>query len=414
MNKVRTIIILLIMAALLTGCRPSHGLSSTPNTADITETRKLTASLMSLAEFNPDETTAFQKEHYIDVPLADDPMQYLQRYIDEFAVTSVSDIIDVSFRTATKVVPYPILGTNLEATDLIAYLFYIDEQPTGLGMLRVNQAESTVEYYDYTDGKGFPLVLEPHSIEACYSDLVDTLGRYPDFDIKALVYATHGYSTIYPIGHNKGESTVQFIYGGPKNFLCVEPFATIEEGREALHQYLEKRAQMWSAITVYPWTEDAFYSPGYLNVFQNTVNYKTLYPSMDFSYLDTYDTVAAIPLLDNNLQENVYVLHLLYYRNNLIGELVIKREKTADGFIYTPVWENVAKKDTSGEYIGIAQSQYEMLVSKAQASKTTWDDVGVVFNGQFVPVGYEQNKLTFYDATSDTMIAAEQQLKTEN
>ena len=135
---------------------------------------------------------------------------------------------------------------------------------------------------------------------------------------------------------------------------------------------------------------------------------------MDFSYLDTYDTVAAIPLLDNNLQENVYVLHLLYYRNNLIGELVIKREKTADGFIYTPVWENAAKKDANGEYIGIAQSQYEKLVSKAQASKTTWDDVGVVFNGQFVPVGYEQNKLTFYDATSDTMIAAEQQLKTEN
>ena len=411
MNKARKIIMFIIVAAILTGCRPNQGISSTPA---IIETRKLTASPMSLAEFNPDEITTFQKEHYIDVPLADDPLQYLLRYIDEFAVTSAPDIIDVSFRAATKVVPYPILGTNLEATDLIAYLFYIDEQPSGLGMLRVNQAESTVEYYDYTDGKGFPLVLEPHSIEACYSKLMDTLERYPDFDIKALVYATHGYSKIYPVGHNKGESTVQFIYGGPKNFLWVEPFATIEEGRAALHQYLEKRTQMWSAITVYPWTEEACYSTGYLNVFQNTVNYKTLYPSMDFSYLDTYDTVASIPLLDNNLQENVYVLHLLYYRNNLIGELVIKREKTVDGFIYTPVWENAAKKDANGEYIGIAQSQYEKLVSKAQASRMTWDDVGVVFDDQFIPVGYEENILMFYDVASETMIAAKQQLETEN
>lgn len=95
-------------------------------------------------------------------------------------------------------------------------------------------------------------------------------------------------------------------------------------------------------------------------------------PPEDFAYLEAYDNLILVPLLDADGAENVFQLLLLYRHNILIAELVLERLPT-DGSIRL-VRETVSPRNEQGAYIGLAECAYErevnLLIANAPSGKT--------------------------------------------
>ena len=211
---------------------------------------------------------------------------------------------------------------------------------------------------------------------------------------------------MYPVGKQSGKETIQFMYGELMDFKLVEPFKTLEEGRAAFSAYHAEKQKILSELTLYPWVDAACYYGGYLGEFKNSAEYITAQKTGTFTYLEEYDSVIAVPLLSEDLQENEYILHLLYYHNQLIAELVLQR--TSDGKTVAPVWENVADKTPDGKYIPINTSTYVRVLEQVATKNISWENQGVVFsNGQFCPIGLSDGSLMIYNTNTDATTSAD-------
>lgn len=334
-----------------------------------------------------------------------DYLQCAEVYVNN--ATIVNEFVQ-NYNSCDFVEAYPVLGTYLEPTNLVVYLFYTDNCPTGIASLTFDQQGNVETASSYADMTTLPPYVEALSLEDCYMAIVHCQKSYPEFDILGVIFDTNGYPAIYPVGMNAGESTIKYVAGEPQEFSLVDPFETLEEGYAAFDKHLRERQQIFSEIMLYPWSTTEFYELGYIREFTESVSVDTKQISDAYAYLEDYDSLIAIPLLSEDFEENVYILHLLYYHNQLIAEVVIERISDGSTSTYNSVWERVAPKSADGAYFPMDTSQYVNALGNATSYSVEWNNVGVIFNnGQFQPIGMYNDVLMVYDLNTNTIDAVE-------
>lgn len=386
----------LIMLAVLTmsvfiGCAEKSEMSRTEDS--------LAAQLrsVSISTANTDIITEsdFTQEYYLEFSLALDYSAYAANYAES---TAASPEFTELWRQSNDTRYYPVLGTHLQSTCLFVVVFYENDTVVKSFTLEVRDSENgyTVtefqhSYYtfeDVTEG-GTPMCGAFHSdiITDSFKDIAENDNTATLYGV---VFHSTGLSATYVVGKTPDEAALKYWKNQAWNkFGFIDGFATIEEGRQAYQQYFDERAQMFSAIPVYEWTESV----------EDTVYFNRFANSHRDGVLGEYETYVAIPLLDEELEENGCVLFLLYYHNDLIGEIVI-RGNDAEG---EEVWRREASKDLeNGQYIPL-ESSYLSAIEQATASGKM-DVKGVSFkDGKLSPVGFNaEGSVMIYDIqTSD-------------
>lgn len=395
MKKISRLVVIVLVIALLQGC----GTDSYEIGVDQRDTNPLKSSIINLC-VTPVSADNMYQSTIVDVmteTVEYEEIDYLECAEEYISSCDDMESFSVNYHNCDYVEAYPLLGTYLENTGMVAYLFYKDEEPVGIATLTIDPAGNVISASDYKDMTKTPEYVVALSIEECYMVIVDCLVQYPTFEIVGIVLDTEGYPAVYPIGKFEGDSTLKYVHGDPREFSLVEPFTSVEEGRAAFALYMREKEKILSEITLYPWVSTEFYELGYLREFMNTEKYFMEKENGNFSYLDEYDSVIAVPLLSEELQENIYILHMLYYHNQLIAELIIQRKPDGSSITYLPVWENVAEKNEEGSYISINKSMYTSALGSVMSFDSSWENQGVVFQGgQLCPVGLSNGALMTY------------------
>lgn len=154
---------------------------------------------------------------------------------------------DISLKTNIKIdeiasfTDVPALGPYLEATGKKVRVSY-------------NSDGEVVKTEAIDDGT---------SVKGKYSDVYKTgsnvaktvtdfvIKNYPDFKIIGYVYSNvEPFQEVYPIGYYKDSPYIQYFYNQPVDFLLVDKFKTIEEGRQAFEDYMETRENILSQTPV--------------------------------------------------------------------------------------------------------------------------------------------------------------------
>lgn len=325
------------------------------------------AAYVLASSFYAAEDSSFARQHYVEQAIETDLLQAAADYVDN---AHLNGGFVTAYRQADRIEALPVYGDYLEPTDMAIYLFLRDGNTLGI-------AEATLAPDGTIHDERFRNLTKPFeifntlSIEHCYNSLVSCL-QDTDFTMTGIVYATRGYGQIYPVGTKEGSSVVQYWAGAPRTFLLVEPFETIEQGRHAYQTYLEQKKQILNNIAIFPWKTAQFYESGYLS--RVPINQSN-------AFLLDYDSQLAIPIVDKLHQEGRYILHLLYFRNQLIAEVIVEQKKASD---YEIVWQNVAPKDSTGAYIPMETSTYETMLQKT-LNQTNWlgqTVAGIAYTGK--------------------------------
>ena len=297
----------------------------------------------------------------------------------------------------------PVYGTYLESMDMVVILFYKDGFFVGTSTLEFNFAEeqATTEEFDTFNYTTVPDAL---SDLVCYYATLSCINRNPKFEIMGVVYNFKGDSLII-IGKNEDERHIKYIAGEPQFFGLVEPFETIEQGRQAFEEYFTIREEIVSSLQVFPWKTSELSERGYMNKYEVIDVFVSKDCEIELGVLSEYESLSVIPLLDLNCQENVYVLHLLYYHNRLIGEFVL--ENTTDVYgnpLYQCVWKNIADKNEDGTYKDLGESRYQKTIDLAKSfiylsdNQNNEEIIGVTFySGDFYPIIKNNQGQCFYN-----------------
>lgn len=388
MKAIKCIVAMLFIIFQLAGCHVGEEVNTTGASTSVENNNEaLTAA--DFYRINADFTQ--------DYETAVDYLQSVEDYVKSGSARA--DFVEY-YQVADYLEAYPVFGTYLETTQKAVYLFYKNSTPIGIAMLKLNKEGIVTEASTYVEMTTSPDIVYVQSLEECFLIITDCMKKYPDFDMLGVVYDTNGFSRIYPVGICSGESIIKYVYDEPTCFSLVEPFTTIEEGRNAFKAYILQKEEMLCGIPIYPWTNANFNRAGYLS---------GLYAEIDInglpipSYMKIYDAVVAVPLLDESLQEDVYMLHLLYYRNQLIAELVIRKERINDRNTYTIAWERIAERTAEGAYIPIIESEYVKALNCVVAHNSRWSVRGVVFCDSLCPLVLENSTQMLFDTATNTL-----------
>lgn len=275
------------------------------------------------------------------------------------------------FRDADEIGTIPAWGIDLEATRLFLGVFSSDRAICGAFLMCWNEDGTLSEADLSRNDAGNPI-----SNAACTERLTDFYRDYPGFQLQGVIYDMSGWREMYPVGAADGSYLQYYHEGSLHDFPHVKPFRTIAEGRQSIESYLKQRAQTLSELPIYPWKSQKarFYLgiSGYLSRFKGETVGSMSRPPEDFAYLEDYDNLILVPLLDADGAENVFQLLLLYRHNVLIAELVLERLPT-DGSIRL-VRETVSPRIEQGAYTGLAECAYErevnLLIANAPSGKT--------------------------------------------
>ena len=111
------------------------------------------------------------------------------------------------------------------------------------------------------------------------------------------------------------------------------------------------------------------------------------------TYMKKFDNEIYIPLVDNNLKEDIYALYLLFDNKDLIGQIVIERfERSEIGF--RCAWEIFDQKE-NGEYAPMDNIPYVKIVNAALQSGMEVE--GVIFeDGKFIPYCHVNGEIVYY------------------
>lgn len=321
----------------------------------------------------------------------------LETYVES---GTVSDVLLKAYKEADTIKAVPILGTYLEETDVITYMFFKDGSICSTALLSFDIKGETIDIelveFAENDVSKYPFI-ETHSNEACYVAIKECLSADPDFEILGIVHNASGYQTTLPIGRCKGETVIKYFSNQPMNFNLVEPFESIEEGRTAFAKYLVQQDTIRSEIPIFSWETEQFYENGFWRmyslgyIYNDTVeNQEKIFPLVEAEIVDSW---ISIPLWDEGLNEGVLISHLLYYRNQLIGEIVIKEDPDCS---VSALYAIIAQKDENGSYISMEKSEYQKAIESASTKHPNVEVKGVIFKeNEYIPFGYQGDEIIY-------------------
>ena len=135
----------------------------------------------------------------------------------------------------------------------------------------------------------------PLSDRQCFLKISSSQTDYPTFQLLGVVYYAIEFQTIYPIGILDGENDIKFYYDGLSAFRLVDPFSTVEEGKDKFDIYWLIRTAIIESIPTFPWKTKVLYASGYMNKYR----YQDIFTMEETRVDNLYDfeTVIAIPLL---------------------------------------------------------------------------------------------------------------------
>ena len=274
------------------------------------------------------------------------------------------------FADSDEVSSLPILGTYLEKTSLFVCLFKKQGALIGTHALAVDPDGNVTGELCTLLGITADMPLDD---DACFSVTRDLLSAYPDFELLGFVYQMPGLRRIYPVGKNAGDEAVRYYENELTEFRLVEPFASIEAGREAFDAWWEFRAGELEKFPVFEWSLGAAYP---------TSNYLTQHAGVYDS-----DWQLRVPLLGEDGRESRYMLLLCYRKDKLIAETVLRLDE-ADGA--RVVKERISDKDpATGKYSGLDGIDYAAACQRIlplPVDRTTVKGVG--FDGESYFVVY--------------------------
>ncbi len=321
----------------------------------------------------------------------------LETYVES---DKVSDTLLKAYKEADTVKSVPVLGTYLETTDVVAYMFFKDNSicSTALLSFDIKGEPVSIELAEFaeTDISKYPFI-DTHSNEACYIAIKECLSTDPDFEILGVVHSNSGYQTTLPIGRSKGETVIKYFFNQPMSFNLVEPFESIEEGRIAFAKYLVEQDAIKSEIPIFSWKTEKFYENGFWRKYSLDYIYDDTAENKDkilpFVEAEIVVSWISIPLLDEELNEGVLISHLLYYRNQLIGEVVIKENQD---YSVSAIYARIAHKDADGAYVPIEKSEYQKAIESAASDYSHIEIEGVIFDeGRYIPFGYQGDEIIY-------------------
>ena len=323
-------------------------------------------------------------------------LQFLSALEAYVSSDKVSETLLNAYKGADTVKSVPILGTFLEPTDVVAYMFFNDGEICSTALLSFNTKGDPIDIEltefaktnlnDYT-------VIDAQSKESCYSSVKECLSINPKFEILGIVFNDSGYPATLPIGRCKGETVIKYFLNEPMSFNLVEPFETIEEGRVAFAKYLAEKDAIKAQIPIFSWETANFYETGFWRMYSLDYVYDDTeeYQNMILPNVEAVDSWISIPLLDEELNEGVLISHLLYFRNQLIGEIVIMKKSDSS---VVAIYADIAEKSGDGTYISIEKSEYQKAIEKAISFYPNVDIEGVIFrDGKYIPFGYHGDSM---------------------
>lgn len=399
MRTTSKIIVILLVILLLAGCSADQTLGSA-NTQVINRDNGM---LVKLSATPLSADTAYQLTN-TNIPIETSYFSHNYKMLAQTYVNNATenDEFATYYRASDRIEAYPILGTYFEPTDSVVYLFYQNECPFAIAMIPFDSVGNAIDVPICKDMSSLPDYVEALSIEDCYMALTCCMRDNPDFEILGIIMDTQGYPAIYPVGRQKDDPIIKYMAGEACNFALVDPFETMEAGYSAFKNHLMERKDILAEITIYPWNNTPFYELGYIREFKESI--LTNQQMGEYSYIEDYDSLVAIPLLSPDLTENVYILHLLYYHNQLIAEVVIERRTDGTNTSYAAVWENIAERASDGQYLPIETSQYVSVLNNGSLLKSSLVCQGVIYdNQQLLPVGIEEGKLVAFYSSTDAI-----------
>lgn len=341
MNRFLTVVLCLLLLLCGVGCR-----QLSPSEGQTDAVYEIPANLVTPGNGE-------LENYYIPSEPATDWSDALRRYCESEA--SSPELSD-AFRSADSFGTVPVFGTDLEATRLFLGIFSKGQTVSGAFLMCQNPdgtlSEAEFAKDSYSEGN-------PISNAICTEMLARLFHDYPEFQLAGVVYQMDGWKQVYPVGQLEGRA-LQYYDGMLCDFSRVDPFRTVAEGRASIEAYLKRRAQLLSELPIYLWqTKEArsyLGGVGYLSRFKGESVPAMNRSPESFAYLNAYDDLILVPLLDETGRENVYQLLLLYRHNQLIAELLLKRDP-ADGRIGL-ARERIAPQNADGGYIGLSECTY--------------------------------------------------------
>ncbi len=296
-----------------------------------------------------------------------------------------------------RIVPLQICGPKLEESDLWAVLFYNGDGLEDLIVFQLDGSVSPMRLAEMTDEIVEFAYDEDDNVEtAMLSSIKHYSELYPTFDFEGIRIDEKEGTYVLPFGYCEGENTLKYLLGEPCEFECVEPFKTVEEGREKYRAYLEHMDKLRGEMRRFKWSNHITYVDldGYIPVFKANAHLYGISES-EIEYLSSYDEIITLPLLDVNGKTHVNLLHLIYYRGKLIAEVVLSDKYLSP---YTVEWQNVSEKNASGEYIGIDKPLYVKVMNAMKALDPSFKPKNVIFaEGKFIPFMIDGETMICFD-----------------
>ena len=403
MIKKNFLILVLLLSLLLISCSTAgNSINTEENTDKLKEAEREILESEKVAGGSNDLDDGENDTDASKVPLDEleqNKIVFLSALDKHIASDTVSETLLKAYGDADNVMPIPIFGTYLEETDVVLYAFFKDEVVCSTAMLSFNIKNNPVDIelveFAQTDTSKYPYVFA-HSNEACYLEVKECLTVMPDFELLGIVLNDAGYPSAIPVGRCKGETVIKYFFNEPLNFNLVEPFETIEEGRIAFAKYLAERDTIKMQLPVFPWKNARFFEGGVWMEYSlddmfddsNVGNKNKIMPMQS-----DVDSWIALPLLDENLQEGIFISHLLYCKNKLIGEVITVRGANEQLF---GAYIEVAEKANDGTYIPIEKSEYQKAIETARSLFPHIEIKGVIFkNGEYIPFGYQGEEVVY-------------------
>ncbi len=401
MKKLLCGVLLLSLMCVFVGCALFSGenvvIASEKEKVFSEQNAEISESVITPATDNSAKYTKSQYSNtdYTAYEFKQNHIAYLDTFIKSGEATKE---LQNSYNISDNIETVPILGTYLEETNLVTYLFYTDGEFSSAVTLSIEETSSEIKIGEFFKNLNAEKRYGTVDDEYCFSKLSACMKNHANFEIKGLVYSASGYTTIYPVGCVKGENTLKYIDndGEIKCFNLVDPFSSIEEGRVAFEKFLKTKQSQISSMTIFEWDSgtEYTYTWGFMRWYQDE-------NALRFEYLNDFDNMIVVPLLDENGNEGVYILHLLYYHNTLIGEIVLKQTDGAP----VSVWENISTKNSDGTYKGIEICEYSKIMNEAKSKDETFVPTSVTFSDNtFVPNGFIENEFYYYNVENSTFV----------
>lgn len=329
MKKAISLVICLVIILLLVGCNDN----SVPTEVPFEK---------------PTETAAPRYPNEPDIPDVKDLLPSWQSY--------VQDLVGL-YESSDEVKQYSVYDSvTLSLTFNVVCAFYNDGKLTTTRYFSVeNNRISLPEDIYYYDGAGAVRTLND-CFEVC-----------PNLEIIGFV------GLLSPIGRIDGQGPV-LIYDFQEKelepFTRVESdFTNMEDGFRLRAEYYANQAKIEENIPVFRWkeTDDHTDDNGYYDI---------------YGPVDYYDRIVVCPLLDKDGKEGVYLCHLIYLRNKLIGEVV---STESEMYILKRFGEY---DEATGTYAQLEGSLYIKTIDEFIKNNPRKTVKGVCFNGEkYVVIG---------------------------